>query len=277
MNNLSDDELLFELFAHRIQFLDYSTDEYFIIRKLKLKLLEMGYPVEDLNNIVYTFYSYFNILITMNEIENVSINQQTNGSNFLQQLLVSMNNVPNNFSNNFSNSFSNITPIPIQTPMQMPLIIEQNEDEEVDNYDDMPPLAEVNNMFDSYNPLDNNTQSIINVTNLLNIILGNPDTFIFEQMLVAPPNIAQNRQFMQDIVVTTDENTLNTLNILKITKDMNENCTICMEEMNEDEEYFDIKCKHIFHKNCLETYLKNYNHICPVCRNEIGESVPHLN
>ena len=64
--------------------------------------------------------------------------------------------------------------------------------------------------------------------------------------------------------------------ILKITKEMNEKCTICMIEMNEDEEYLDIECKHIFHKDCLETYLKNYNHICPVCRKDIGKSYAHI-
>ena len=49
-----------------------------------------------------------------------------------------------------------------------------------------------------------------------------------------------------------------------------------MIEMNEDEEYLDIECKHIFHKECLETYLKNYNHICPVCRKDIGVSHPNF-
>ena len=34
----------------------------------------------------------------------------------------------------------------------------------------------------------------------------------------------------------------------------------------------DIECKHYFHKECLTEYLKKYNHICPVCRKEIGES-----
>jgi E3 ubiquitin-protein ligase RHA2 len=94
----------------------------------------------------------------------------------------------------------------------------------------------------------------------------------YNQVLVQPLNTV-----MEDVVVTTDEKTLNTLDILKITKDMNEKCTICLYDMNEDEEYFDIECKHIFHKDCLETYLKNYNHICPVCRNEIGESNPNIN
>ncbi len=295
MNNLSDDELLYELFAHRIQFMDYSTDENFIIRKLKLKLIEMGYPTEELNNIIYTFYSYFNILITMSEIESVSINQHTNvinnvaPQNFLQQLFVSMVNEPIQFNIPLiiplnqpeQNTEQNEEPLNEEPLNEEPLNEEPlneeplNEDNEDNDYNDMPPLEEANEIS-YYNPLDNHTENVINVTNLLNIILGVPNnTFVFEQMLVPPPQ--NNRHFMEDIIVTTDENTLNKLNIFKITKDMNENCTICMEEMNEDEEYFDINCKHIFHKNCLETYLKNYNHICPVCRNEIGNSFAHLN
>jgi hypothetical protein len=260
MNNISDEELLFELFAHRIQFMDYSINENFIIRKLKLKLIEMGYSIQDLNNIIYSFYNHFNILITMSEIENVSIDNQTINiaPGFLQQLFISVINQPN-IDTNYNN-------------------IDQYQ-ENNNEYDDMPPLVEVDINQNNFNPLDNQFNNNFNIGNLLNIILGAPPTnnFIFDQVLIQPPQ--NNRTFMEDIVVTTDENTLNTLNVLKITKDINENikCMICIEEMNEDEEYFDIQCKHIFHKGCLETYLKNYNHICPVCRNEIGESNPHLN
>jgi hypothetical protein len=243
MNNISDEDLLYELFAHRIQFMEYSTDEYFIIKKLKLKLIETGYQLDNLNNIIYSFYSYFNILITMSEIENVNINQ----INIEAQL------VPNLDTNILQQLFtSNIE------------IINNNDNQDNDpEYADMPPLTEVNNQF--------------NIEGLFNIILGAPPatTFVFEQILVQLPN--NDRTFMEDILVTTDENTLNTLNVLKIKKDMNEKCMICIEDINEDEEYFDIKCKHIFHKACLEIYLKNYNHICPVCRNEVGESFPHMN
>ena len=53
--------------------MDYSTNENYIIRKLKVKLIELGYLEVDLNNILYLFYNYFDIPITLSEIENVSI------------------------------------------------------------------------------------------------------------------------------------------------------------------------------------------------------------
>ncbi len=244
MNN-TDEELLYDLFAHRIQFMDYSTDEYYIIRKLKQKLIELGYAEENLNTIIYSFYTHFNILITMSEIENINVNQTIHlGPAFLHTLFAPLINHP-------------------------PIVEETNENE---NDDDMPPLVEV---------LEEEQNTQLNINDLLNIIIGQPtlgNNIFFNQILIQPlPNTNPNpNNFMEDVLVTTDQNTLNTLNILKITNNMNEKCMICIEEMNEDEEYFDIDCKHIFHRECLETYLKNYNHICPVCRNEIGQSFPHI-
>lgn len=262
--NINDEELLNELFAHRIQFMDYSTDEYYIIRRLKMKLIEMGYAQENINNIIYSFYNHFNILITLSEIENIHIhNNQTLyvGPTLFQNLISSIINQPTILEEVEPDEENN-----------------QNQDNQ-NNDDDMPPLAEAPQI--NYNPLDNQ----FNIGNILNILLGaSPSAgtnIMFEQILIQPLQVTQGqnqpRTFMEDVLVTTDENTLNTMNVLKITKDMNEKCAICMDEMNEDEEYFDIKCKHIFHKGCLEIYLTNYNHICPVCRNEIGESNPHLN
>ena len=50
-----------------------------------------------------------------------------------------------------------------------------------------------------------------------------------------------------------------------------------MEEMNEGDIYIDIKCKHIYHKECLTEYLTKYNHICPTCRMDIGNPVSNFN
>ncbi len=229
---MTDDDALFnDLFAYRIQYMDISIDENYLIRKLKQKLIELNYNVDDLNTILYSFYNYFDIPITLSEIENVQIQ-------------------------NISN------------------VIFINEDSD---YDDMPPLESTYDIESILNlpPLEDTDdyESILNMPympNLLNIILGyqpNP----FNQVLVQP-----NNNVFNDIVVTTDEQSLNNISILKITNNMNIKCMICIEEMNENDEYFDIECKHIFHKGCLETYLRNYNHICPICRKEVGNSQPIL-
>lgn len=227
--NGSYNDLFYDLFAFRLQYMDYSINENYIIRKLKIKLIELGYPEVELNNIIYLFYNYFDIPITLSEIENISIT--------------------NNSSMFYINSII-IPPINNQQSVQSLNDNQDNNDEQTDQ---------------------NN-----NLINILNILLGTPiniQNMQFEQILINPIDIGHP---LEDVVVTTNNDDLNKLDILKITTEMNERCTICLEDMKEDEEYFNIECKHIFHKNCLETYLKNYNHICPLCREDIGESEPHL-
>jgi hypothetical protein len=221
-----NDALMNDLFAYRFYTMDINNDEYYIIRKLKQKLIELNYRDDELNPIIYSFYNYFDIPITLSEIENIQIN---------------------NYSNIIFFDINQIIP---------------NNNNDIDDIDDMPPLVEVTDY-----------QSILTMPympNLFNIILGINPVVPFNQVLVQPNNI------FNDVVVTTDENSLNNLHILKIDIEQNEKCTICMEEMIENDEYFDIECKHIFHKGCLETYLKNYNHICPVCRKDIGISFPRI-
>ena len=54
-------------------------------------------------------------------------------------------------------------------------------------------------------------------------------------------------------------------------------CSICLETFKEDENIIQLKCNHIFHNKCLETWLSHYNNKCPTCRMEIGKSNPKLN
>ena len=248
--NISNEDLMNDLFAYRIQIMDNSIDEHFIIRKLKFRLIDMGYLEENLNIIIYSFYNYFDIPITLSEIENIP-------STLYTPLFFNNHNIMINPLNIFMSHINN--------ELNLETILEEqdnNQDNNQDNHQD--------NNQDNYHPFNNN----FDIASILNIILGGPPNLVqFQQILINPPH---NQSFMEDILLTTDENTLNTLNVLKITKDMNEKCAICIEEMNENEEYFDIKCKHIFHSECLNTYLKNYNHICPVCRNEIGNIHAHI-
>lgn len=44
---------------------------------------------------------------------------------------------------------------------------------------------------------------------------------------------------------------------------MTEICSICHEEL--ESETTETKCSHIYHKNCLDTWLENRNS-CPLCR-----------
>lgn len=52
-------------------------------------------------------------------------------------------------------------------------------------------------------------------------------------------------------------------------QDSNE-CIICFCPFNENDNYVIDKCKHHFHKSCLETWLNNASY-CPICRVHIDE------
>jgi hypothetical protein len=249
-----ENALLNDLFAYRILYMDISIDENYIIRKLKHKLIELNYQVEDISTILYSFYNYFDIPITLSEIENVQI-----------QTILNIIFINNDY--NYDNM-----PLLEDTGDDMPPLEDTGDDMPPleDTGDDMPPLEDTGDY--DMPPLENTDDyhdNILNMPympNLLNILLGyqsNP----FNQVLVEP-----NNNIFNDVVVITDEQSLNNIPILKISKDMDIKCMICIDEMNENEEYFNIECKHIFHKGCLETYLRNYNHICPICRKEVGDS-----
>lgn len=54
--------------------------------------------------------------------------------------------------------------------------------------------------------------------------------------------------------------------------DTSENCCICYNDYNDNNDDFpvELKCKHIFHENCIKKWLKNSG-TCPICRSNIFE------
>ena len=54
---------------------------------------------------------------------------------------------------------------------------------------------------------------------------------------------------------------------IKFNKEMNQKeCPIFMTPFQENEEITQLPCKHIFNNTAIEKWLKEENHICPVCR-----------
>ena len=85
MESLFDD-----LFAYRIYLQDLYRSESIIIKRLKLKLIQLSYPENDINQILYNFYCHFNINITETEINEIIINSDDNRNNNTQ-----LNNIIN--------------------------------------------------------------------------------------------------------------------------------------------------------------------------------------
>jgi len=50
---------------------------------------------------------------------------------------------------------------------------------------------------------------------------------------------------------------------------LNENCPICLEKFNTGEYYRKLKCNHLFHKKCIDRWIKKDKNECPMCRDLI--------
>lgn len=54
-----------------------------------------------------------------------------------------------------------------------------------------------------------------------------------------------------------------------------ENCSICLEKLHVKENIHELQeCKHNFHSNCLITYLRTGNTLCPLCRGKAKQYNP---
>ena len=57
------------------------------------------------------------------------------------------------------------------------------------------------------------------------------------------------------------------LNIDKLSPEK-KTCIICLENFKESDKIINLSCFHMFHNNCIRTWL-NDNNNCPLCKNKI--------
>ena len=178
--NRETEELFADLFAYRFALQDiYEDNEREIIIKLKLKIFELGYNRNNINNLIFTFYNYYNIPITEIEIENSNV------------MIYNYNNNNNIIANRLYTTI----------------------------------LAVLDNMND---------------------------------------NNDENEDENHEVLTETEFEKLELINI--VTNDNDIECSICIDKFEKGQEAIKLKCKHLFHKNCIKSHLLNYNKSCPLCR-----------
>jgi len=180
-----------ELAAHRIQEMDYNTDEENIIRYLKSLLLEETDDIDEINLHLEGFYNYIGIDIDIDIINDV----------------------------------------------------------------------------DEINPLDNQLNN--NIVQIFTNIINNMN---FPQNNFQQNNISQNN----DVIMTLNDEDYENLIVKKYNSTETNECTICMCDMEINDEYYQLNCNHFFHRDCLDELLTNHDYKCPVCREEIGRSKANI-
>ncbi len=195
MNN--NEELFGDLFAYRIYLTDIYDNEREIIKKLKIKLYELGYEIININGLIYDFYRFYEIPdITMEMIESSNTH-----------IYINQNNT---------------------TELFMRLISQMN-----------------------IRYLENNTPLIFDFLNIAE-------------------NINLNEEEGDEKTVLTEEE-FNELDVIILEDDIDNDCSICIDNLKKGNEVIKLKCNHIFHKECIKSYLRSdiKNDICPYCRQNI--------
>lgn len=218
------------------------------------ELLNESFELDNNEEINYTHNSQ-RYISNINELRNFNDHETTeiinnNAQNMLRLQYLSTNNL-NNSNNNITNGF--------QPTIQLNNIFQYMG---IGSQMGMLPL---NNFLQLGFPFMNNDSpvEIEGIFQMLNEVLG-------EKVSVTLTKDALNNL----IELTYDE-----LIDIKKNIDLEEACSICFSKLSEDTnnfKYIILPCNHIFHSECIKTYLSEYDHHCPICKQGCGESSPKL-
>ena len=280
-----------DLFALRFAYQDLHNDESIIIKELKKELIRSGMDKNNIDDYLVNFYKNYGIEIPKEIIASVQLPiprrprirlTDLSGNNILNFLLN-----PNNF-----NSSVNL----VNQTLNSQLNQENNDSDDSDDSDnssdndDLPELESDNDVPELESDTDNempelesdtvNTQNVqssnqyVPFTSPANILMQGfnqtPNATLFLQNFLNIMNL-QNPQNMEDVRATLDEDGEKEIKNYKLEKKIEGTCAVCMMEFEKDQEVSELKCNHIFHKDCVMKWLKEYNYKCPVCRAECGK------
>ena len=120
---------------------------------------------------------------------------------------------------------------------------------------------------------NNNGEMVFSIP--IDITISNPNNIsMFTQ------NLFNNFQFDDVVVALTDEEfnkldkQLYTLKSTQSGEEGEDNCMICCDCYEENNEIIVLQCKHNFHTNCIRKWLCEFNNKCPMCKLEISKGRP---
>jgi len=282
-----EDNLFDKIYALRISLMDTYYDETKIIYYIKQNLFQYDNinTDEKLNDIIINFYKKYDIDITTIDFSKLNIIGQTNTEFYNPEI---------EYFNNFINIYNNLINTTIEDELDENVendlfnsnldsdgdINSSNNDTEIDtDYNNDSNSQEQN--IDSNSQEQNIVSNSFNNHNITQVTNISPNRFldIIDIFTQALNNSQTYEQEMEDVLVTLDDNDYN--NLIKIKySDLKENkekkCSICIDEYKDDDDIIVLPCKHYFHKNCVQEWLKEYNYKCPICRKECGKSKYNL-
>lgn len=101
----------------------------------------------------------------------------------------------------------------------------------------------------------------------------------FNLMFAITANLMLNEEVpgeMDDVLVTMKSEDVDRLPRHAVEEE-NINCSICLEDIPVNTQVMKIPCNHVFHTECLSTWLKDQSYMCPLCRQPVGQAHPRIN
>jgi len=229
------------MFALRISYTDILNDEHDIIKKLKNYLLELEPNDDIIDKYLTDFYKEYNI-----EIDTSILDTYDNYDYEYEYKLDSPSSLDNIQESDLMNIF-----------------------------------METLNINNNYNTLivDNNVipNPLLNIFNPPLIYNNVPQTYNTEILMNIINNILnEDDNEYKDVVTTLDEEDFSKIKSYKQEEDSESSCIICCDNFVKDIDVSCLPCQHKYHTECITTYLKEYNYICPICRAEVGKSKAHI-
>ncbi len=93
-------------------------------------------------------------------------------------------------------------------------------------------------------------------------------------------SVGENPTLDNNVPVTMRMDDIEKLESKKMKDIINPNklttCVICLSKFKDNDDIRLLKCKHNFHTECIDKWLKDYNYKCPICREETGKGYPVL-
>ena len=152
-------------------------------------------------------------------------------------------------------------------------------------------LIEGSNEFDlkvlcsnilEYSLSDKNHTFNDNFEYINDILLNELKRFLRQSLsIIILNNIFNSNNNMEDVKLILSEEELNKIptntfknidNNLKDSSNINK-CSICQDNYNDNDNVKILKCKHIYHSDCIDNWLGNHSHKCPYCRESAGEYI----
>lgn len=252
-----------EIFAIRLSLQDYVTDEYTIIKRLKIILQDYNMQLDEINQYIVDFYNSFGLMFTLEEIQEINVE-----ANNLLSIFITNGDIQMTINENDPNENINITNL-------LDNIIYNSNNDSSGNIQ----FNNLNNQ--TANNITNLPTFISDIQNIIpqNMILG-PELNIFNTLVNFINNTPhfnhQQATTQEDVLVTMDEEEVDNLIKEVVIEKQPERCTICLQDIDKDEHMIKLKCSHYYHAECITKYLKEFDYKCPICRENIGNTHVHI-